>query len=1014
MSFSLPSFYENTPTCADAGGSASHRLKVQCECRRLVKSLFLLTVAALLLCAGASAPALHAKVKVKAHATKGNAAQVKTFVKHLKRCAGKTPVDIDANGCLTIGAAPAGGDNKFAENLRTVINSGTSVTIEVGRNVPKIFNGGFNKGAGGKSTGTQTIDLDDIEKIPFSSSQVSTLWAKLMHEIWEVYHAVKNGTTFGPAHAEGIKKENEVICDQPGPNGKRNEACRRAVQYVSRTRTKEDGTPDPAGPCLKIVARLYQGYDQPDGKKAWMCFTIEQVLKVADRSVKSGPQTTEVAVETGTGANRKRKVVTNPDPSVQYFDEDNNLELAFENYPGDPDSRPSFLDLPPDGILYIAEENKNTIEKRDAATQQWMGRIRHPQLQGPRGVSHDFWMAELYVASNNNNLILVFDSEDGSLLRSFAHPRLDGPTDVLIAGDGRFAEHGAPDEQFRVFVCNYNANNVLVFDRDGGLITQIDYPGLVHPSGIAVSSDGFVYVSSFDNDAVFVFDSDYSFSHTLTHPDLDGPQGILVNHDDGINETINVTSKNTQSVVVFQSATDVAIIADPGTVCPKGLELIESVESPGTLEIVTEGPEDCNGNGILDEFDIVDGSSPDVNDNGIPDECEPEAVGLSIVDVQPGHEVMSGDIIDITVGLQDINGAPTIANDPVVFELSWNNPDLILVNGSSEGFISALTFNGNLSVAFENASPNPITEDFLVSDLGNALDPATVTLTIQPSLVPTPIVLEYPAYIELTQNQPDFAVVPDVSGGVPPFEYSVAAGSEPLPDGLVLDAAGGTITGSPTDASGFRMVTIEAIDANGDIGNASIEFLVNPALGLAYAPSNEFLINVFNSSTATVSGGSNPIGFSVTGGSLPPGISVDPGTGEASGIPTMQGSFTATVEAMDINGAIANASLTIQVVTEASIIAGDGTTEVTDLIIREYPNPAQARSTLEYELSEQALVVLSVYDQMGRKLRTLVDQRQNAGMHKITQDVRSLTPGVYYYHLRVGDRWQNRRFVVVE
>jgi hypothetical protein len=35
---------------------------------------------------------------------------------------------------------------------------------------------------------------------------------------------------------------------------------------------------------------------------------------------------------------------------------------------------------------------------------------------------------------------------------------------------------------------------------------------------------------------------------------------------------------------------------------------------------------DCNGNGMLDECDIADGTSQDTNNNGIPDECEGPAV----------------------------------------------------------------------------------------------------------------------------------------------------------------------------------------------------------------------------------------------------------------------------------------------------------------------------------------------------------------------------------------------------
>ena len=41
-----------------------------------------------------------------------------------------------------------------------------------------------------------------------------------------------------------------------------------------------------------------------------------------------------------------------------------------------------------------------------------------------------------------------------------------------------------------------------------------------------------------------------------------------------------------------------------------------------TLAGVPVGPCDCNENGVPDNEDIADGTSPDENGNGVPDECE--------------------------------------------------------------------------------------------------------------------------------------------------------------------------------------------------------------------------------------------------------------------------------------------------------------------------------------------------------------------------------------------------------
>jgi hypothetical protein len=49
---------------------------------------------------------------------------------------------------------------------------------------------------------------------------------------------------------------------------------------------------------------------------------------------------------------------------------------------------------------------------------------------------------------------------------------------------------------------------------------------------------------------------------------------------------------------------------------------------------------DCNGNGVSDDVDIGDGTSPDCNGNGIPDECDidpndPDGDGTTSDDCQP-------------------------------------------------------------------------------------------------------------------------------------------------------------------------------------------------------------------------------------------------------------------------------------------------------------------------------------------------------------------------------------------
>ena len=65
------------------------------------------------------------------------------------------------------------------------------------------------------------------------------------------------------------------------------------------------------------------------------------------------------------------------------------------------------------------------------------------------------------------------------------------------------------------------------------------------------------------------------------------------------------------------------------------------------------------------------------------------------------------------------------------------------------------------------------------------------------------------------------------------------------------------------------------------------------------------------------------------------------------------------------------------------------------------------------------MVTISIYDLMGRKVRTLVNGVQNAGyrtvMWNATNDMgRLVSAGVYIYSIQAGDFVQNRKMVLMK
>ncbi len=76
-----------------------------------------------------------------------------------------------------------------------------------------------------------------------------------------------------------------------------------------------------------------------------------------------------------------------------------------------------------------------------------------------------------------------------------------------------------------------------------------------------------------------------------------------------------------------------------------------------------------------------------------------------------------------------------------------------------------------------------------------------------------------------------------------------------------------------------------------------------------------------------------------------------------------------------------------------------------------YPNPFNPTTAISYslkgplsgQLSAVSKVVLTVYNTLGQKVRTLVNKSQKAGHHSVTFDASGLASGVYLYRLRAGN-----------
>ena len=77
-----------------------------------------------------------------------------------------------------------------------------------------------------------------------------------------------------------------------------------------------------------------------------------------------------------------------------------------------------------------------------------------------------------------------------------------------------------------------------------------------------------------------------------------------------------------------------------------------------------------------------------------------------------------------------------------------------------------------------------------------------------------------------------------------------------------------------------------------------------------------------------------------------------------------------------------------------------------------FPNPFRETTTLTFSLPAPADARLDVFDALGRRVATAVDERRAAGTHEVTFQAGTLPPGLYIARLSVDGQTATRRLVL--
>ena len=84
-----------------------------------------------------------------------------------------------------------------------------------------------------------------------------------------------------------------------------------------------------------------------------------------------------------------------------------------------------------------------------------------------------------------------------------------------------------------------------------------------------------------------------------------------------------------------------------------------------------------------------------------------------------------------------------------------------------------------------------------------------------------------------------------------------------------------------------------------------------------------------------------------------------------------------------------------------------------------FPNPFNPITTLRYDLPENSYVNVIIYDMLGREVKTLVNQTQDAGYKSVIWDAtndygKPVSAGVYLYQIQAGEFVQTKKMVLLK
>ncbi|MDR3667033.1 MAG: T9SS type A sorting domain-containing protein, partial [Ignavibacteriaceae bacterium] len=79
-----------------------------------------------------------------------------------------------------------------------------------------------------------------------------------------------------------------------------------------------------------------------------------------------------------------------------------------------------------------------------------------------------------------------------------------------------------------------------------------------------------------------------------------------------------------------------------------------------------------------------------------------------------------------------------------------------------------------------------------------------------------------------------------------------------------------------------------------------------------------------------------------------------------------------------------------------------------------FPNPCNPTTTISYQVPIDILVIIKVFNSLGKEIITLVNELKPQGNYIVTFSGKNLRSGVYYYQMKAGTFFNTKKFILIK